>query len=469
MKTRIRRQLAAGKRRIEKRLDKIDCEGCDSRCCGRPTSSYEMAERTQGMTYGGMGSMLLLVRQLGLAEAIDRRLHLLKIHLPYHESDHVLNLAYNALCDGTCLEDIELRRNDEVYLDALGARRIPDPTTAGDFCRRFQARRRAHAAWTCSTRRGSKSGRSSRRSSSPKRASTWTARWWRPRGECKQGMDIAYNGIWGYHPLVVIAGQHGRGAGDRESFGQSAQPRGRPRKSIACWRFACEAAFAACCCGATPTSRRPSTWIAGATTRGCGSSSASMPRRACTFGPTICRNDAWKPLDRPARYQVKTQPRGRRENVKEQIVVAARVREHPPDRRGGGRVRLSPGRLPEDVSPDRGQEVSRHDPGPVAVIRRLPLLLLPDQRPHQLGGRDRAVGQRPLRSGEPARATQRRGAGLAGAGRQPGEQLGLHGDDRAGLEPEGLVGAVAARAAGPRGEHSGKKNSACCGWNSKRF
>src|SRR5271163_4908473 len=66
-------------------------------------------------------------------------LHLLKIHLPYHESDHVLNIAYNALCDGTCLQDLELRRQDEVYLDALGARRIPDPTTAGDFCRRFDA------------------------------------------------------------------------------------------------------------------------------------------------------------------------------------------------------------------------------------------------------------------------------------------------------------------------------------------
>ena len=75
--------------------------------------------------------------ELGLIEAIDRSLHLLKIHLPYHESDHVLNFAYNALCDGTCLQDIELRRNDEVFLDALGARRIPDPTTAGDFCRRF--------------------------------------------------------------------------------------------------------------------------------------------------------------------------------------------------------------------------------------------------------------------------------------------------------------------------------------------
>ena len=62
---------------------------------------------------------------------------LFKIHLPYHESDHVLNLAYNALCDGRCLEDLELRRQDEAYLNLLGAERIPDPTTAGDFCRRF--------------------------------------------------------------------------------------------------------------------------------------------------------------------------------------------------------------------------------------------------------------------------------------------------------------------------------------------
>ena len=69
------------------------------------------------------------------AEAIDRRLHLLKIHLPYHESDHVLNFALNALCDGTCLDDLELRCQDEVYLEAVNARRIPDPTTAGDFCR----------------------------------------------------------------------------------------------------------------------------------------------------------------------------------------------------------------------------------------------------------------------------------------------------------------------------------------------
>ena len=70
-----------------------------------------------------------------------QNLHLLKRHLPYHESDHVLNIAYNILAGGTRIEHLELRRNDEVYLDALGAERIPDPTTAGDFCRRFRTRR----------------------------------------------------------------------------------------------------------------------------------------------------------------------------------------------------------------------------------------------------------------------------------------------------------------------------------------
>ena len=80
--------------------------------------------------------MHLLASRTGLVAAIDRNLHLLKVHLPYHESDHVLNLAYNILAGGTCLEDIERQRNDEAYLDGLGAQRIPDPTTEGDFCRR---------------------------------------------------------------------------------------------------------------------------------------------------------------------------------------------------------------------------------------------------------------------------------------------------------------------------------------------
>ena len=47
---------------------------------------------------------------LDLPATIDERLRLFKFHLPYHESDHVLNIAYNALCDAALLQDLELRQ-----------------------------------------------------------------------------------------------------------------------------------------------------------------------------------------------------------------------------------------------------------------------------------------------------------------------------------------------------------------------
>ena len=100
---------------------------------------YELADRAGGVACGGIGLMHMLARQTGLIDALDENLDLLKIHQPYHESDHVLNLAYNILSGGTCIEDLELLRNNADYLNALDADRIPDPTTAGDFCRRFAA------------------------------------------------------------------------------------------------------------------------------------------------------------------------------------------------------------------------------------------------------------------------------------------------------------------------------------------
>jgi len=163
---------------------------------------YEHSDRVRGLACGGIGAMHRLAQHTGLVTALDAHVDLLKRHLPYHESDHVLGIAYNVLCGGTCLQDIELRRQDEVYLDALGAQRIPDPTTAGDFCRRFdEADIEALQAAINETR----------------------VRVWRAQpaaffdeavidadgtlvettGECKEGMDIAYNGLWGYHPLLV--------------------------------------------------------------------------------------------------------------------------------------------------------------------------------------------------------------------------------------------------------------------------
>jgi hypothetical protein len=143
-----------------------------------------------------------MVQRLGLVEDIDRSLELLKVHLPYHESDHVLNLAYNILAGGQRLEDIELRRNDEVFLNGLGAERIPDPTTAGDFTRRFSPEsiltlqecinRSRLAVWKVQPEGFLKEAFVDVDGTIAK-----------TYGECKEGMDISYKGIWGYAPLIV--------------------------------------------------------------------------------------------------------------------------------------------------------------------------------------------------------------------------------------------------------------------------
>ncbi len=132
-----KRKLAARERRVLRRLKHRQGDIRDDPMLTASNIHYELADRAQGLGAGGIGAIHLLARRSGLIEAIDDRLHLLQIHQPYHESDHVLNIAYNVLCGGTCLEDLELRRHDEAYLDGLGAERVPDPTTAGDFCRRF--------------------------------------------------------------------------------------------------------------------------------------------------------------------------------------------------------------------------------------------------------------------------------------------------------------------------------------------
>ena len=64
---------------------------------------------------------------------------LFKRHQPYHESDHVLILIYNVATGGTRYQDIEMRRHSVSFLEAVGAEKIPAPSTAGDFVRRFQA------------------------------------------------------------------------------------------------------------------------------------------------------------------------------------------------------------------------------------------------------------------------------------------------------------------------------------------
>ncbi len=103
---------------------------------------YEHSDRVRGLATGGIGAMHRLAQHTGLVAALDRHVTLLKRHVPYHESDHVLNVAYHILCGGTCVQDIERRRQDEVYLDALGARVA---RATGGVLRRGGDRRGRHA------------------------------------------------------------------------------------------------------------------------------------------------------------------------------------------------------------------------------------------------------------------------------------------------------------------------------------
>ena len=204
MKPKIRQKLRRQKRRISTRLDRARRRADRGRPVFRQsTCDYEVAERTRAIACGGIGAVHDLVLGSGLVEQLDARLHLLKVHLPYHESDHVLNIAYNVMCGGRTLDDLELLRNDEVFLDALGVEAIPDPTTAGDFCRRFEPAdveglmeavnatrlevwKRQGPRFTEATARIDADG-----------SIVPTA------GECKEGMALSYNGQWGYHPLLV--------------------------------------------------------------------------------------------------------------------------------------------------------------------------------------------------------------------------------------------------------------------------
>ena len=197
-----RKKLAESKRRITER-NKHKVRDNSAPVFSMRAVQFQIADRTQATCYGGLGLIHPLAHQCGLVAAIDRRLHLLKNHFPYHESDHVLNIAYNALTGGRCLEDLELKRNDEAYLNLIGATRIPDPTTAGDFTRRFRTQADIDALHDAID--------DARRIVWARQPDEFFERaivdmdghTIETTGECKQGMDINYESRFGYHALLI--------------------------------------------------------------------------------------------------------------------------------------------------------------------------------------------------------------------------------------------------------------------------
>ena len=311
------RILRNRKRRIARRLDPGRTSATSEPVMKGGNLHYEMSERVGAISAGGIGAIHLMARKIGLVDDIDQRLNLLKVHLPYHESDHVLSIAYNILAGGVRLEDLELRRQDENFLNAFGARRLPDPTTAGDFTRRFspEAILRLQEAINVARQR------------------VWGVQ---PEGflqeayidvdgtiggtlgECKGGMEMSYKKIWGYAPLIISL------ANTSEVLYLVNRP------------------------GNAPSHQDSAEWIERAITLVQPHAGRITLRGDTDF--THCAHldrwdgqgvrfifgmdahpkavgmadklpaEAWKRLERLPRYEIATEPRTRPDNVKEQIV-----------------------------------------------------------------------------------------------------------------------------------------------------
>ena len=313
-----KRKLKNAQRRIRDRLGERAGSPQDEPMFRARNIHYEIADKIRGLACGGIGAMHALALAVGLVEAIDRDLHLLKIHLPYHESDHVLNIAYNIMVGGTCLDDLELLRNNEVFLDALGAQRTPDPTTAGDFCRRFSA---ADVQTLQDTIHAVRLGVWAQQPATffddafidadGSLAQT--------HGECKEGMGLGYDGTWGYHPLIVSL------RNTQEPLYLVNRPGNRPSHEGAA-AYLDRAAELCDCAGFRRVTFGGDTDFS-QTQRLDGWHELG---RRFVFGIDAMPNlvqianelaaSEWKPLPRRPKYEVKTTPRGRPDPVKERIV-----------------------------------------------------------------------------------------------------------------------------------------------------
>ena len=241
---------------------------------------------------------------------------MLKRHLPYHESDHVLNIAYNVIAGGTRLEDIELQRQDEAWLDAVGAEIIPDPTTAGDFLRRFSEENIIELMEAANTTRR-KVWSKQPKAFFKKAILNVDGLIAETTGECKQGMDISYNGIWGYAPLIISLEQTREAlylinrSGNAPSHLDSAQWIDRSLDLV--------------------SDTFEEVWIRGDTDFSLTAHFDKWDERCkFVFGIDARKNliaiadsipeEQWETLERKLKYKVKTKKRKRPENVKERIV-----------------------------------------------------------------------------------------------------------------------------------------------------
>lgn len=170
----------------------------------------EIEPRSTVTPYGGLDLAAGFLRRFDVARTIDEHVHVLQQHRPYTEADHVLTQALSLYVGGTCIEDQANLQHDEAVLRLLGACRLPDPTTAGDFLRRFDEQDNPgslaglrHAIDEIERRVWKKLRRRDRKRELGPAIVDLDGHRKMLYGVQKEGADFSYKGQWSYYPLLV--------------------------------------------------------------------------------------------------------------------------------------------------------------------------------------------------------------------------------------------------------------------------
>lgn len=308
--------LRREKRKIKSRLGQPGV-GSVGTTLGRANVRYDVSGRTRAVAAGGLGAASQVVAWLGLDGEINKNLRVLKRHMPYQDSDHVLTVAYNLLAGGTCLEDVDSMRMDAAMLDALGAQRIPDPTTLGDFCRRFteadvislmdvinEARRKVWAQQP---------------DEFFDEATIEADGTIVPvEGNCTEGVGMTYKGVIGYQPLLVSLAETEEPLFLVNRPGNVNSSQGATSWYDTAIQLCRSAGFRKITLrgdAAFSQTRELDRWTRDGIR-------VVLGFRACTHViEKACEAaGSWKKLTRPARYTVATEPRSKRPDYRQQLV-----------------------------------------------------------------------------------------------------------------------------------------------------
>lgn len=188
-----------------------------------PKTHIEVNQDPKTTKYGGLVLITAFLRHFFVSEQLNEKISVLKQHQPYTEADHVLAQTINLYVGGTCIEDMSKLQQSEAVCRMLGACRVPDPTTAGDFLRRFDPQDNPGAleslrhvvdniqsqVWAEKASGGAKKGKKNkgRYNRSPIKQDLAVldidSHVKEVHGVTKEGVDFSYNGKWGSHPILI--------------------------------------------------------------------------------------------------------------------------------------------------------------------------------------------------------------------------------------------------------------------------